>query len=244
MDQSDYQVGASIHLLRLILRPIFRGLFHLLSSVRIYGKENIPKSGAYLIAINHISLFEPPFILAFWPIAPEAAGAVDIWDRTGQNVLVRLYGGIPVHRGEYDRKLIETLLSVLRSGKPLLIAPEGGRSHHLGMRRALPGAAYLANAANVPILPVGIVGTSDDFLREAFRGRRPRLEMHIGKNLLIPYESNKDEVRHISRQKNADLIMMKIAELIPAEYHGVYSNTSMRGENVDYDILEVERNNG
>jgi 1-acyl-sn-glycerol-3-phosphate acyltransferase len=138
-----YNVPARIRLARKILRLCFRGVFHVLSPVHIQGLENVPSSGAYLIAINHVSLYEAPFIVSFWPVAPEAAGAADIWQRKGQSTLVRLYGGIPVHRGEYDRQLLETMLEVLRSGRPLLLAPEGGRSHVPGMKRGMPGVAYL-----------------------------------------------------------------------------------------------------
>jgi 1-acyl-sn-glycerol-3-phosphate acyltransferase len=195
--------------------------------VRITGKENVPKSGAYLITINHVSLFEPPFALAFWPVAAEGAGAVDIWDRTGQSLLVRLYGGIPVHRGEYDRKLIDTLLGVLKSGRPLLIAPEGGRTHTLAMRHALPGAAYLADLADVPVVPVGVVGTNDDFLECALHGRRPKIEMRIGPSYMLPPIAGKGEQRRSARQRNVDLIMRKIAALLPPEYHGVYAEKSI-----------------
>jgi 1-acyl-sn-glycerol-3-phosphate acyltransferase len=191
--------------------------------VSIVGKGNIPVSGAYLVAINHISTFEPPFVLAFWPTAPEAAGAVDIWSRKGQSALASLYGGIPVHRGEFDRKLIETLLSVLQSGFPLVLAPEGGRSHNLGMKRALPGVAYLADQAGVPIVPVGIMGTHDDFFKEAIKGHRQHLEMRIGKPLSLPPIQTKGEARRAERQHHADLIMEKIAELLPPEYHGYYA---------------------
>jgi 1-acyl-sn-glycerol-3-phosphate acyltransferase len=208
--------------LRFVLRPVFRLLFHLLSRIRIIGKENIPANGAYLIAINHISLFEPPFILAFWPTAPEGAGAVDIWDRAGQSTLVRLYGGIPVHRGQYDRSSITRLLAVLKSGRPLLIAPEGGRSHSLGMMRGLPGAAYLAENAQVPVVPVGIIGTSDDFLSKALKGHRGSLEIHIGRPFTLPPTAGRGGSRSAARQANADLIMRKIAELLPPEYYGVY----------------------
>ena len=101
---SGYSVPIANRIARRVLRPIFRLVFHLLSDVRIIGRENIPKSGAYLITINHVSLFEPPFILTFWPTAPEGAGAIEIWDKPGQGLLVRLYHGIPVHRGEFDRQ--------------------------------------------------------------------------------------------------------------------------------------------
>jgi 1-acyl-sn-glycerol-3-phosphate acyltransferase len=223
MTEQGYRLPFSTRLLRVFLRPLFRGLFHLLSRVRITGKENVPASGAYLITINHVSLFEPPFALAFWPVAAEGAGAVDIWDRTGQSLLVRLYGGIPVHRGEYDRKLIDTLLSVLKAGRPLLIAPEGGRTHTLAMRRALPGTAYLADLAGVPVIPVGVVGTSDDFLERALHGHRPEIEMRIGPPFRLPPINGKGEQRRNARQENADLIMRKIAALLPPEYQGVYA---------------------
>ena len=98
MKTSSYQVSFHNRVLRRIVRPIFRLIFHLISNVIIEGRENIPQSGAYLITINHISLYDPPFVLAFWPIPPEAAGAVELWSRPGISVLVRIYGGIKVHR--------------------------------------------------------------------------------------------------------------------------------------------------
>ncbi len=223
MTEQPYRLPLHTRLLRTILRPIFRGLFHILSQVKVTGKENVPESGAYLIAINHISLFEPPFALAFWPVAPEAAGAVDIWDRAGQSILVRLYGGIPVHRGEYDRKLIDTMLGALKVGRPLLIAPEGGRTHTLAMRRALPGAAHLAGLAGVPIVPVGILGTSDEFLERALHRQRPEIEMRIGAPFILPPIAGKGAERRLARQRNTDLIMRKIAALLPPEYQGVYA---------------------
>ena len=226
MTDRRYHVPLHTRLVRAVFRPVFRALFHLLSDVKIVGKENVPKNGAYLIAVNHVSLFEPPFAMSFWPIAVEGAGAVDIWDRTGQSLLVRWYGGIPVHRGEYDRKLIDTLRSVLESGRPLLIAPEGGRTHTPAMRRALPGAAYVADLADVPVVPVGIIGTADDYLDRALHGDRPKIEMRIGKPFVLPPIAGKGEQRRLARQKNADLIMYKIAELLPPEYHGVYSQGS------------------
>ena len=217
-----YKVPFGIRLFRAVMRPLFRGLFHLLARVRITGRENVPRDGAYLIAMNHVSLYEPPFLLAFWPVAPEAVGAVDIWSRPGQSTLARLYGGIPVHRGEYDRQLIKTMLAALESGRPLAIAPEGGRSHSPGMQRALPGVAYAIDQAGVPVVPVGIVGTSDDFMQRALRGRRPTLEIHIGRPVHLPPVQGKGEDRRLARQRNADLIMIHIAALLPVEYHGVY----------------------
>jgi 1-acyl-sn-glycerol-3-phosphate acyltransferase len=205
------------------VRAALRLLFYVLAPVKITGRKNVPLGSAYIAVINHVSLFEAPFIGAFWPEQLEVIGASDVWDRPGQNILARLWGGIPVHRGDYDRAAVDSVLSALRSGEPLLIAPEGGRSHAPGLRQAKPGVAYIAEQTGLPVIPVGIVGTTDDFWHKASRGKRPQLEMHIGKPLQLPLITGKGMQKHASRQRNADLVMRHIAGLLPEEYRGVYS---------------------
>jgi 1-acyl-sn-glycerol-3-phosphate acyltransferase len=216
---------------RWLARPLIRGLLRLLflvlAPVRITGKKNVPLRTAYIVAINHVSLFEAPFVGVFWPEQIEALGASDVWQRPGQNILARMWGGIPVHRGEYDRAAMEGVISALRSGYALLIAPEGGRSHVPGMRTAYPGIAYIAEQTGVPVIPVGIVGTTDDFFKKASRGKRPLLEMRIGKPFVLPPVEGKGEARRLARQSNADLVMRHIAGLVPEEYRGVYAETAI-----------------
>ena len=100
--------------------------------------------------------FEPPLIAAFWPEHVEAIAGADVFHRPGQKFFVRAYRAIPIRRGEYDRNVIDVMMHVLESGKPLLIAPEGGRSHEIALRRAQAGVAYIVDRAKVPVLPVGI----------------------------------------------------------------------------------------
>lgn len=219
-----YHLSIRVIILRKILRLIFRLIFHTISEVRIIGLENVPEDGPYIIAVNHISIVEPPFVVSFWPVAPEAVGAKEIWERRGQSLLARSYGAIQVHRGEIDRQLINTMLQVIESGRPLLIAPEGGRSHSPGLRSAQPGVAYVADKSKAQVLPVGIVGSTDDFLGQAFRGKRPVLEMRIGKLVQLPAVTGKGEKRRNSLQLNADQIMYQVAALLPEDYRGVYAS--------------------
>ncbi len=222
-----YTLPARIRFFRWAFRPLFRLLFRLFSPIQITGWENIPRQGAYLIAINHVSLFDPPFLLAFWPVAPEAVGAIEVWQRSGQSFLVRWYGGIPIRRGQYNRQELELLLRVLRSGRPLLIAPEGGRSHAPGLRRAYPGVAFLVERTGVPVVPVGIVGATDDYLKKALLGKRPPLEMHIGKPFQLNISVDHAHLRREARQELADQIMLHIAALLPPEYRGVYAEFNL-----------------
>ena len=223
---TPYSVPLFNQLARRVGRLILRLVFQLLSEVKIYGRENVPKEGPYIISVNHVSLYDPPLILAFWPTPPEAAGAIEIWSKPGQDILVRLYGCIPVHRGEYDRQLLDTVLSVLKSGRPLVLDPEGARSHGLGMRRAHPGVAYIADKTGAPVIPVGVVGTTDDFFDRAIHFKRPKLEIRIGKSLILPSVNGTVAERREALQANADQVMLAIAALVPPEYRGVYQTSN------------------
>lgn len=236
-----YRIPFHIQVNRIFLRPIIRTLFHILGRIKVTGMENVPLHKPYVIAINHISIFDPPLAVSFWPEQPEVIGAADVFAKKGQGPLLTMYGVIPVHRGDYDRVLLEKILTILKSGRPLLLAPEGGRSHEPAMRRAMPGVGYIIEHAQVPVLPVGLVGTTDDFWQRAKlyyrkgigtmwqgkRGERPKLEMRIGKPIRFPAITQKGAERREARQLNADLVMRYIAGLLPEEYHGVYAGQAI-----------------
>jgi len=222
-----YHVPFHIQINRSFLRPAIRTLFHILGRVKVFGRENIPFGKPYVIAMNHISIFDPPLAVTFWPEQPEVIGAADVFEKKGQGPLLSMYGVIPVHRGDYDRILLEKVLAILKAGRPLLIAPEGGRSHEPAMRRAMPGIGYIVEHAQVPVVPVGLVGTTDDFWQRAKRGEKPDLEMRIGNPIHFPAMIQKGAQRREARQYNADLVMRYIAGLLPEDYHGVYAGQAI-----------------
>jgi 1-acyl-sn-glycerol-3-phosphate acyltransferase len=189
--------------------------------------ENIPRGKPYVVAINHISIYDPPFAAAFWPEQLEIIGAADVFDKPGQGLLLKAYGVVPVHRGDYDRALLSKIIHILRSGLPLLIAPEGGRSHSPAMQRAMPGVGYIVEQTGVPVLPVGLIGTTEDFWQRARRGEKPPLEMRIGKLVIFPEVTVRGAERHRVRQGNADLVMSYLAGLLPEEYRGVYAESAI-----------------
>jgi len=222
-----YHVPLKFKISRPILKTMIRGIFRMLGPVKISGQENIPFGKPYIVAMNHVSIFDPPFAGAFWPEQLEIIGASDVFEKPGQGQLLKAYGVIPVHRGDYDRSLFAKIVSVIEAGYPLLIAPEGGRSHVTAMRRAKPGIAYIVEKTRVPVLPVGLVGTTEDYWKRGTRGERPLIEMRIGKPLDLPEITSKGAQKHEARQANADLVMNHLAGLLPEEYRGVYADTTI-----------------
>jgi 1-acyl-sn-glycerol-3-phosphate acyltransferase len=228
MSMSDaYRVPLRFKISRPILKATFRLLFRILGRVTITGRENIPRGRPCLVAMNHVSIFAPPLAGSFWPGSLEIIGAIDVFDKPFQGQILRAYGVIPVHRGDYDRPLLNKMISILRAGYPILISPEGSRSHVPGLQPAKQGLAYLVEKTGVPVIPVALVGTTEDFWQRAKRGERPQLEIRIGKLIQLPEIDGKGIERHDARQNNADLVMRYIAGLLPVEYRGAYAESAI-----------------
>jgi 1-acyl-sn-glycerol-3-phosphate acyltransferase len=181
-----------------------------------------------MVIFNHVSIYDPPLITAFWPEAPEVLGAVDVWSRPGQGLLARLYGGIPILRGVVDRSAMEGCLAALRDGRVLLVSPEGTRSHTPGLKKAKPGRTYLLQKFQVPIVPVAVVGTTDTFFSQAIRGERPHVMMKVGQPFFLPEAHNSSDNPKETRQELADYALSRIADLLPEDYRGYYAGFNRR----------------
>jgi 1-acyl-sn-glycerol-3-phosphate acyltransferase len=224
---NGYHVPLRFRISRPLLKAVFGGIFRLLGRVKITGKANIPYGKPYVVAINHVSIYDPPLVASLWPEQLEILGASEVFDKPGQGQILTAYGVIPVHRGDYDRVLFTKIISVLKAGYPLLIAPEGGRSHTPGLRRAMPGISYIIEQTHVPVVPVGVVGTTEDFWHHASHGKRPPLELRIGKPITLPEITARGTEKHEARQHNADFVMNTLAGLLPEEYRGVYAGSAI-----------------
>ena len=207
---------------RSILRFIGRGiLYPVFSRPEINGFDNVPVRSGYIIAFNHLSMFDPPFLICHWPYPPEWIGAAEVFREKDKRLFANMYGGIPLDRDHYDRQALSKAENILKSGYPLLMAPEMRITRQPGMRKAYPGISFLIQRTGVPVLPVGITGTPSNFLQEVMRLKRPKLSMHIGKLISLPEIG---ENRKADMQRNADIVMANVAMLLPEEYRGYYAN--------------------
>lgn len=126
---------------------------------RVIGKHNIPKSGPFLLAPIHRSNIDTPLAAAVTSRRMRFMGKDSIWKFKPIGWIISSLGAFPVTRGSADREALKRCISVLESGEPLVLFPEGTRQSGPVVQPLFDGAAYVAVKAGVPIIPVGIGGS-------------------------------------------------------------------------------------
>ena len=202
-----------------ILRAVVRFLVRLLTRTEIRGLENIPERGPCLIITNHLSAIDPPLILAMFPTPITVFAADTHRHEFLVGVLMHHMGAIWVKRGEVDREALRAALQVLQEGGVIGIAPEGTRSRTGGLLKGRIGAAYLAAHAQVPLIPVALVGTEVG-LPSLFRLSRPRITVTIGSPFQLPNSDRRPTRQDLDTY--TDIIMRTLAKMLPERYRGVY----------------------
>ena len=203
-----------------LLHNSIRFLVNTLWRYTVTGKENLPASGPYLVVTNHLSVFDAPLVFANVTGRAVMFGA-DKWRRMpGVRQLLEAVGVIWVTRGEADTDAMKGALRVLKSGRILGVAPEGTRSPTGALIQGKPGAAYLADRARVPLVPMAITGT-ENISPNWKRLRRPNVYCHIGQPFWLPPDGRAKGPR---LDQFTDQIMCTIAAMLPAKYRGVYAD--------------------
>jgi len=204
---------------RRLARAVLRGFFRLFTRLEVTGLEHVPSGGPLIVVFNHLGHLDGPLIVATMPWPIEGIALSDLYRVPVTGQLLRLYGTIPVHRDEIDRRVIKQALAVLAEGKVLALAPEARMSRTGALEKARGGAAYFALRSGAPVLPVAITGTEKVY-SEWRRLRRPRLTVTIGEPFHLPRFTGR--ARREQLAKASDEIMHRIAALLPPEYRGVY----------------------
>jgi 1-acyl-sn-glycerol-3-phosphate acyltransferase len=192
------------NLIGIVSAPVLYGLYRL----RARGVGNLPEGG-FVLACNHVSSFDPWVIgMPLWPkrfLRFMAKSELYWWPLT---LVLRRVGAFPVRRGQRDVAAIETAVQLVRDGNVVAMFPEGTRRTKGLVKRfeARPrsGAARIALAGDVPLVPVAVHGT--DTLR-----RFGRLSVAYG----TPVEL--DDLRGLditaAAHEATERLMARIAEL-------------------------------
>jgi len=204
------------------LSRIIRLVIKLIARVEIQGGENIPKEGGFVIATNHLGRLD--VALLFYAL--EGDFILTIAEKYEHHWLFGPIGnamnGIWLDRFSADIGAIRQVLTRMKAGGILVIAPEGTRSKSESMAEGKPGVAYLALKAGVPIVPVGLVGTEDRVVVERLKKfKKSEIKIIVGNPFNLPpiQRTNREEML----KQYTDEIMCRIGVLLPEKYRGVYA---------------------
>lgn len=145
-----------------VLGPVIRVLYR----PKVLGKRNFPRSGAAILASNHLSFSDSFFLPLVAPRRITFLAKSEYFTGRGLKGLISKaffsgVGQVPIDRsgGRASEAAIQTGLRILAKGELLGIYPEGTRSPDGRLYRGRTGLARMALEAGVPIVPVAMIGT-------------------------------------------------------------------------------------
>ncbi len=207
-----------------IFQKVFRFVLWLISDVEIIGLENIPETKTFAIASNHIGKLDIGLVFAG---LEQTEFILPLAEKYRKNPFTRfigyMMGVIWLDRFNTDFKAIREMMTRIKKGGVLVIAPEGTRSKTGSLQEGKPGVAFLAAKAGLSIVPVAIYGTEDKKVVDNLKHlRRSHFKMIGGKSFVLP------QLKSMSREEqikvHTDEIMCHIAALLPEEKRGFYKD--------------------
>ncbi|GAA1744303.1 lysophospholipid acyltransferase family protein [Luedemannella helvata] len=215
-----------------LLKYIFLGPWlWLLFRPHVEGRENVPRTGAAIIASNHLAFVDSIFMPLVIRRKVTFVAKAEYFTGTGlKGFLTRMFfvgaGCIPVDRsgGQAAQAAMDTGLRVLRAGHLFGIYPEGTRSPDGRLYRGKTGVARLALEAGVPVVPVAMLN-ADELQppgRKIPRLIRPRIR--FGTPLDFSRYAGTAGDRFVERAVT-DEIMYELMTLSGREYVDVYAQT-------------------
>jgi 1-acyl-sn-glycerol-3-phosphate acyltransferase len=140
-------------------RVTIQPLVHLVSRLRVYGKERVPLDGGIVLAFNHFSWLDPGAFGAASPRPVYFMAKIEAHRVPGLGHLIRTFGTFSVRRGESDRDAVRTMRAVVREGEALGLFAEGTRQRSGVPGRVLPGASMVALQESVAVVPGAVHGS-------------------------------------------------------------------------------------
>lgn len=156
----------------LIFKTVFR--------IKVYGKNNIPQKGGFILASNHVSYLDPVAIGVACPRKLNFMARHDLFDNPAFSWLLYRLGAFPVKRDSADLSALKEAMKRVKQGKVLTVFPEGSRAFDGISNEPQPGIGFLAAKLNVPVVPAFIRGTYDAFPKGAKFIRPAQICVYFG----------------------------------------------------------------
>lgn len=193
---------------RIVCPPIFKLLYR----YKTIGTENIPETGGYILACNHISYSDPVLLGVSTKRTLYFMAKAELFEKSKFFAgLIKALGAFPVKRGANDGKAINTGESIILNGDIMTIFLEGGRSKNGELMRPRSGCALIAKQTQASVIPacITVIGNPyNTFARRVIHFGKPISVEELG----LTGDSGIKELKYAS-----DKIMDRIKEMRKAD---------------------------
>jgi 1-acyl-sn-glycerol-3-phosphate acyltransferase len=215
-------------MIKFMARAFFAPVARLVFRPRILGKKNVPKTGAVLLASNHLSFIDSVVVTLVAPRSISFLAKSEYFTGTGfKGWMSRAFftgiGAIPVERGagHAAQEALDSGLKVLQDGGAFAIYPEGTRSRDGRLYRGRTGVAWLALTAGSVVIPVALTGTENLQPPGAKFVRLARVTVEFGEPMDLTGHGPAASGR--ARRTATDDVMEEIQQLSGQEFAHEYN---------------------
>ncbi len=181
--------------------------------VDVQGLERVPQQGQFILVANHQSHFDPVVIIGLIQRHLRFVAKAELYRIPLFGAAMRMTGNLKVDRkgSEHDRQVMQEAAQAVRERVSIVFFAEGTRTDDGVLRPFKKGAAALAIAAQVPVLPLALAGTKDILPKRGsmVRGGQ-RVAMRVGEPL--PTEGMTPFERDALTQRAHDAVAKLLAE--------------------------------
>ncbi|MEG2144386.1 MAG: lysophospholipid acyltransferase family protein [Oscillospiraceae bacterium] len=164
----------------IFLREAVRIYYNICYKIRLEGKENIPKTGGFILASNHAYAGDPMWLSFGTPRMIRYLSKAELCDNKWYGIYFRAIGTVAVDRGSGGAEAVNECAEIIADGGILGIFPEGTRNHAEGFLRPKSGMSVIAKITKADILPCAVIAPPN-------LKRGQTIIIKYGK--LIPYEA-------------------------------------------------------
>ena len=218
-----YVSAVAYWVLKAVLTPLLLACFRW----RTPGRRNVPSRGGAILAANHQSFCDSIFLPASIRRRVTYLAKAEYFDARKTRWFFSAVGQIPIRRGggSQSERALATAREVLCKGRLIALYPEGTRADDAFTHRGRTGVARLALDCQVPVIPVGIKGTTDV---QPIGRNRPHLFKEVTVTFGAPRRITQADVErlgeHEALREFTDALMRDIAEMSGRPYVDEYAS--------------------
>jgi len=192
----------------------FCALFRVYFRGRVCGADNVPPTGPVILAANHASFLDPPFVGSALHRPLFYLARASLFRKPLLGWLLPRWNSIPVDRDGGNAAGLRVIMDRLASGAGIILFPEGTRSFDGNLQPARSGIGLIAAKTDAPVVPVRICGSFEAWGRNCILPRPKPIVVKFGSSMR--FESLRAEAKNCSRARLREIYSQIANEIMAA----------------------------